>query len=60
MKGQSNCDTCVHYVYDDELGYSCCEINLDEDEMVKYMQNAFDDCHYYQLDDEYGIVRKQN
>lgn len=60
MKGQSNCDTCVHYVYDDELGYSCCEISLDEDEMLKYMQNRFDDCHYYRLDDEYGIVRKQN
>lgn len=60
MRGRSNCDTCVHYVYDEEMGYYMCEVNLDEDEMLKFMQDTFDDCHYYRLDDEYGIVRKQN
>ena len=56
----TNCDCCVNYVSDDEYDCYVCLVNLDEDEMVKFMQGTFDDCHYYRLDDEYGIVRKQN
>jgi hypothetical protein len=35
-------------------------MNLDEDEMGKFMTDSFYDCPYYQYDDEYAIVRKQN
>ena len=54
----SNCDTCIHYVYDDE---ECCfcDMDLDEDEMYRFLKSSFDDCPYYQVDDEYRIVRHQ-
>ena len=56
---QSNCDTCINYVYDDDYECYCCEMNLDEDEMAKFLADSFRDCPYYQLDNEYLIVRHQ-
>ncbi|MGN0550923.1 MAG: DUF6472 family protein [Acutalibacteraceae bacterium] len=60
MSNGTNCESCVHYVYDEYYGYSFCEINLDEDEMVSFLQGSCDNCHYFRLDDEYAVVRKQN
>ena len=37
-----------------------CDINLDEDEMARFMSYSDWDCPYFQMDDEYAIVRKQN
>lgn len=59
-KQATNCETCSNYVYDDEEGYYECLVNLDEDDMYRFLTGAFDSCPYYQLDDEYRIVRKQN
>ncbi len=59
-KQTSCCDTCSNYVYDEDYEYYTCEMNLDEDEMGKFMTDSFYDCPYYQYDDEYAIVRKQN
>ena len=56
----SNCDYCSHYVCDDEFDYYTCDVNLDEDEAVKFMQGSFDDYSFYDPYDEYKIVRKQN
>ena len=57
---KTNCDTCSNYIYDDESDCYCCDINLDEDEMAKFITGAFYDCPYYDRYDEYKIVRKQN
>ncbi len=57
--GKTNCDSCANYAYDEEYEYYVCEMNLDEDEMRRFVSGAFYDCPYYQLDDEYKIVRKQ-
>ena len=35
-------------------------VNLDEDELYKFMQGSSFECPYYQPYDEYKIVRKQN
>ena len=35
-------------------------LNLDEDEMARFMSYSDWDCPYFQMDDEYAIVRKQN
>lgn len=59
MKQQSNCESCINFIYDEEYENYYCEMNLDEDEMVKFLQSSFENCPYYRLDDEYGIVRKQ-
>ena len=58
--GKSNCDVCSHYVYDDDYDCYTCDINLDEDEAIRFMQGSFDNCPYFDLYDEYKIVRKQN
>lgn len=59
MKGKSNCENCVNYVFDDECDCYVCLVNLDEDEMVKFMSRAYADCPYFRLEDEYKTVRKQ-
>lgn len=60
MKNVSNCDTCMNFVYDDEVGCNVCMVNLDEDEYLHFMESSFENCPYYQVYDEYKIVRKQN
>ena len=40
----SCCETCRNYVYD---------------EMYRFLSGSTDSCPYYQLDNEYLIVRKQ-
>ena len=55
----TNCDMCVNYVYDEDYECYNCLVNLDEDEMVRFLTDRFDACPYFRLDDEYGVVRKQ-
>lgn len=55
----TNCESCVNYVYDEDYECYCCEMDLDEDEMGKFLSSSFDSCPYYQLNDEYKIVRHQ-
>ena len=55
----TNCDECVNYVYDEECGYYTCLVNLDEDEMYRFLQGSNFDCPYFDPDDEYAIARKQ-
>ncbi|MGN1089810.1 MAG: DUF6472 family protein, partial [Huintestinicola sp.] len=56
---QTNCETCVNYVYDDDYDCYTCLVNLDEDEMYRFVNGANYACPYYRLDDEYAIARKQ-
>lgn len=55
----SICDQCSNYTYDDYDENYYCDIDLDEDEMVRFLNDNFKECPYFQLDDEYKIVRKQ-
>lgn len=57
---KTNCDMCVNFYYDDESQEYCCDVNLDEDEMMRFLTSADYACPYFRLDDEYGIVKKQN
>ncbi len=59
MDGKSSCDSCVNYVYDEETEDYWCMVNLDEDEMSRLLSDRRYACPYYQLYDEYKIVRKQ-
>ena len=56
----ANCETCANYYYDDESECWCCDISLDEDEMVRFITGNTKNCPYYDFYDEYKIVRKQN
>lgn len=59
-KKVTNCEMCQNYIYDEDYDCYVCQINLDEDEMYKFLSGSNFDCHYFQLDDDYKIVRKQN
>lgn len=53
------CESCVNYVYDDEWECYTCLVNLDEDEMYRFVHNGCDACPYYRPDDEYSVARHQ-
>ncbi|MDO4272839.1 MAG: DUF6472 family protein [Eubacteriales bacterium] len=59
MKGKTNCELCGNYVYDEDYECYTCEMNLDEDEMARFISGNFPACPYFQMGDEYRIVRKQ-
>lgn len=54
-----SCESCMNYEYDEEYECYTCEVNLDEDEMILFLQDKFKSCPYYRRGDEYAIVRKQ-
>ena len=60
MAGSNICESCAHYDYNEE--YECyeCLVNLDEDELYRFMQDGAFECPYFNPFDEYKIVRKQN
>ena len=47
-------------LYDDDYDCYICMIDLDEDEMMRFLQGTNYNCPYFRLDDEYGVVRHQN
>ena len=59
VKRQTSCDSCANYVYDEDYECYTCEVDLDEDEMAHFMQDTYYNCPYFQMGDEYKIVRKQ-
>ncbi len=58
-QGTTSCEYCSNYIYDEEFGYYICDVNLDEDEMSRFLSDSFYHCPYFQMNDEYKIVRKQ-
>ena len=55
----ANCDECVYYDYDEELEAYCCTMDLDEDEMERFLRGANDDCPFYRRGDDYETARRQ-
>jgi hypothetical protein len=58
-KYSSNCETCVYYDYDEATESYECRLNLDEDEMIKFLSDTCSNCPYYEFHDEYKTVQKQ-
>ena len=54
------CENCANYVYDSEQDCYCCEAELDEDEMMRFLTRQTGSCPYFNFYDEYSVVRKQN
>lgn len=55
------CDMCQNYCYDEEFEEYYCDINLDEDEYMRFLSTVTEtNCPYFKNGDEYTIVRKQN
>ena len=55
----TSCDYCANYVYDEESESYYCDVNLDEDEMYRFLSGTQQECPYFRLDDEYAVVRHQ-
>ncbi len=60
MEPKTCCDDCLYYVFDEEVGYTICEQDLDEDEMMHFVSYTVKNCPYYRSGDEYALVRHQN
>lgn len=56
---KTDCDSCANNVYEEEEEAYMCQVSFDEDEMGRYLSESHWECPYFQLDDEYKIVRKQ-
>ena len=55
----TNCESCVHYDFDEDLDAYVCTRNLDEDEMERFLAGRNRSCPYYRYYDEYKSVHKQ-
>ena len=60
QESATNCEMCVYFDTDPETGEDYCSVNLDEDELYRFMQGGSFECPYFTPYDEYKIVRKQN
>lgn len=54
-----NCESCANFIYDEEFEEYYCQMNLDEDEYGRLIQDSHYRCPYYQFADEYAVVRHQ-
>ena len=59
MSKKANCEYCANYTYDEAYECFTCEVNLDEDEMGRFLSDSMYECPYYRSGDEYRIVRRQ-
>lgn len=55
----SRCEECNYYTYDEDYEEYSCEMDLDEDEMAKFLSFSNDECPYFVPGDEYLVVRHQ-
>lgn len=53
------CEDCVHFDYDDEADVNFCSMDLDEDEMERFLRSANSSCPFYRRGDEYQTARRQ-
>ena len=56
----TNCESCEFYDYDEDCDAYVCNMNLDEDDLVRFLSGNNQNCPYYRYYDEYKSVRKQN
>ena len=55
----ANCEECVNYDYDDATETYYCTMDLDEDEMERFLRSANDACPFYRPGDDYKTARRQ-
>ena len=58
-KKSGSCEQCNNYIYEDDYECYVCKVDLDEDEMYRFLSGTQRECPYFRLDDEYGVVRHQ-
>lgn len=58
-KTLASCDFCANYIYDEENDEYYCDVELDEDEYLRFIKSNYRECPYYRNGDEYKILRHQ-
>ena len=53
------CETCVWYVYDEEYDDYLCDMDLDEDELARFLSSDTRSCPYWRPGAESITARKQ-
>ena len=53
------CESCVFYLYDEEYDDYVCDMDLDEDEMVLFLQHQYTACPYFSFSDDYKLAGRQ-
>ena len=49
----TSCDFCAYNEYDEDDEAYYCSVNMDEDDMARFMQSSYKECPYYRSGDEY-------
>ena len=60
MAGKSSCEFCAFYNYNEYYDDYECSVNLDEDDVERFMGGSESSCPYFRFSDDYKIVEKQN
>jgi len=55
----NNCLECVYYDYDEEADVYFCSMELDEDEMERFLRGNNSTCPFYRRGDDYMTARRQ-
>ena len=55
----TQCEQCANYEYDEEYDVYTCQVNLDEDELYRFVTDTWESCPYDRNGDEYAVVRHQ-
>ena len=53
------CDYCAYNAYDEDEEEYYCSVNLDEDDMARFMSHKYKKCPYFKNGEEYRVVRHQ-
>nr|WP_314459149.1 DUF6472 family protein [uncultured Clostridium sp.] len=59
MAKKSSCEYCMYYQYNEDYEYYECAINLDEDEMMRFLSDSHRSCPHFKYGDDYSVVKKQ-
>lgn len=53
------CETCWNYDYDEEYDEYYCMMDMDEDEVYRYLISRQTRCPFYRQGDDYTLSRRQ-
>ena len=53
------CDTCANLYYDDEYEEYVCDVDMDEDDYMRFLTDKHTTCPFYRNGDEYQVVKHQ-
>jgi len=53
------CESCMFYTYDEIYDDYVCDMDLDEDEMERFLSSRANDCPFWRPGDDYRTARRQ-